>query len=99
MVCVTKKTSFAKNCVASTNTNPNKFYLVTAEEDFKKRCYNHKTSFKTRHHENDTRLSKYIWEIRDGYREDPVLKWSVVKRVSHDPNITKSPLLCLQKKF
>ena len=64
MVCVRKKTSYTKKCVEPTNTNPNKVYLVTAEGDFQKRCYNHKTLFKSKHRGNEIKLSKYIWEMR-----------------------------------
>ena len=98
MVCVRKKTSFTKKCVAPTNTNPNKVYLVTAEGDFQKGYYNHKTQFKSKHRGNDIKLSKYIWEMRGKYN-DPVLKWSVAKRFTPDSNITKKCVLCLQKKF
>lgn len=65
MVCVRKKTSYTKKCVEPTNTNPNKVYLVTAEGDFQKRCYNHKTLFKSKHRGNEIKLSKYIWEMRE----------------------------------
>lgn len=65
MVCVRKKTSYTKKCVEATNTNPNKVCLVTAEGDFQKRCYNHKTLFKSKHRGNEIKLSKYIWEMRE----------------------------------
>lgn len=65
MVCVRKKTSYTKKCVEPTNTNPNKVCLVTAEGDFQKRCYNHKTLFKSKHRGNEIKLSKYIWEMRE----------------------------------
>lgn len=65
MVCVRKKTSYTKKCVEPTNTDPNKVCLVTAEGDFQKRCYNHKTLFKSKHRGNEIKLSKYIWEMRE----------------------------------
>ena len=52
-------------CIASTTVNPDKIYLGTAEGNFKKRYYNHKTSFKNREKANDTTLSKYVWEVKD----------------------------------
>ena len=51
-------------CIASTTVNPDKIYLGTAEGNFKKRNYNHKTSFKNREKANDTTFSKYVWEVK-----------------------------------
>ena len=82
-------------CIASTTVNPDKIYLGTAEGNFKKRYYNHKTSFKKRDKANDTTLSKYVWEVKDKYKETPSLKWSIVKSVLGYSNITKKCLLCL----
>ena len=86
-------------CIASTTVNPNKIYLETAEGNFKKRYYNHKTSFKNREKANDTTLSKYVWEVKDKYKETPSLKWSIVKSVPGYSNITKKCLLCLYEKL
>ena len=63
------------------------------------RNYNHKTSFKNRGKANDTTLSKYIWEVKDKYKETPSLKWSFVKSASGYSNITKKCLLCLHEKL
>ena len=41
--------------------NEAKHYLGTAENEFKTRYSNHKTSFKNRTHGKDIELSKYIW--------------------------------------
>ena len=76
---------------------PEKVYLGTAEGDFKKRYYNHRKSFKNRLYECDTTLSKYIWEIRDKYAEEPTLKWSIVKRVPSYSNIMKRCMLYFQE--
>ena len=63
-------------CIASTSVNPDKIYLGIAEKNFKKRYYNHKTSFKNREKANDTNLSKHVWKVKDKYKETPSLKWS-----------------------
>ena len=44
-------------------------------------------------------LSKYVWEVKDKYKETPSLKWSIVKSVPGYSNITKKCLLCLYEKF
>ena len=61
-------------CVASTSINPDKVYLGTAEDELKKRFYNHKKSFKNRGYASDTSLLKYIWEMKDKHNETPTLK-------------------------
>ena len=85
--------------IASTTVNPDKIYLETAEGNLKKRYYNHKTSSKNREKANDTTLSKYVWEIKDKYKEKPSLKWSIVNSVPGYSNITKKCILCLYEKL
>ena len=79
--------------------NPDKVYLGTAEGDFKKRYYKHKNSYRDKRYTNDISLSKYIWEIKEKYRENAFLKWSIVKRVPPYSSITKKCLLCLLEKL
>ena len=86
-------------CTVSTSVKPDRVYLGTAEGFFKTRFYNHNKSFKYRRYENDTTLSKYVWEIKDKHQETPVLKWSIVKSVPAYSNISKKCLLCLHEKL
>ena len=79
--------------------NPDKVYLGTAEGDFKKRYYKHQNSYRDKRYTNDISLSKYIWEIKEKYRENAFLKWSIVKRVPPYSSITKKCLLCLLEKL
>ena len=79
--------------------NPDKVYLGTAEEDFKKRYHNHTKSFRNKRYTNDTSLSKYIWEIKEKHQKNPSLKWSIVKKVPTYSNITKKCVLRLHKKL
>ena len=75
-------------CFVSTIVNPDKIYLRTAVENFTKRYYNYKTSFKNREKENNATLSKYVWEVKDKYKERLSLKWLIVK------SVIKKCLLC-----
>ena len=84
---------------ASTTINPDKIYIGTAEGKFKKRYYNHKTSLKNREKANDTTLLKYVWEVKDKYKEMLSIKWSIIKSVPGYSNITKKCLLCLYEKL
>ena len=76
-----------------------KVYLGTAEGDFKKRYYNHISSFKNETQMNKTTLAKYGWEQKQRHTITPTLKWYIVKSVPSYSNITKSCMLCLHKKF
>ena len=62
-----------------TGYNPNKVYLGTAEDDFKKRFYNHRNSFNNEASANDNTLSKYIWELKEISNLSPTLVWSIAK--------------------
>ena len=73
------------------------WYIRTAEGNFKKQYYNHQVSFISRKNGNDTTLSKYVWEVKDKYKEMSFLNWSIVKSVSEYSNITKKCLLCLHE--
>ena len=69
-------------CVASVDGYPNKFYLGTAESDFKQNVYNHLMSFKNEGHSTGTTLSKYVWEVKKKLKIMPSLKWSsIIKSV------------------
>ena len=43
---------------------PDKVYLGTAEGEFKKRFYNHNSSFKNKLKMNDTTLAKHVWDSK-----------------------------------
>ena len=86
-------------CIVSTSGHPDKVYLGTAAEDFRKRYYNHINSFKNETQMIETTLAKYIWEQKQRHNIKPTLKWYIVKSVSSYSNITKSCMLCLHEKF
>ena len=101
--CTLEGTCRAENiihkCIVSTSGYPDKVYLGTAERDFKKRYYNHISSFKNETQMNKTTLAKYVWEQKQRHNITPTLKWYIVKSVPSYSNITKSCMLCLHKKF
>ena len=69
------------NYVASVDGYPSKFYLGTAEGDFKQRFYNHRMSFKNEGCSREARLSKYVSEIKKKFKKMLLLKWSIIKSV------------------
>ena len=72
-------------------------YIGLTENSFKTRYTNHNKSFRHRKYENETELSKHIWQLKDQGKEF-VIKWSIIKTAaSHNP-ISKSCNLCLTEK-
>ena len=86
-------------CIVSTSGHPDKVYLRTAEGDFKKRYYNHISSFKNESQMNKTTLAKYFWEQNQWHNITPTLKRYIVKPMPSYSNITKGCMLCLHEKF
>ena len=64
-------------------------YIGCTENDFKTRWYLHRRSFKQRS-ENQTTLSRYIWELKDK-NTNYNIKWSILARAA--PYFTISRLL------
>ena len=92
-------TDIIYKCTALSPDKPNKVYLGTAEDDFKKRFYNHRKSFNNEASTNDTTLSKYMWKLKNASSLSPTLIWSTAKKVPPYSNISKKRLLCLHEKL
>ena len=73
-----------------------KYYLGLAEATFKERYSNHKSSFKNENSKNSTKLSKYVWSLRENNNK-PSIKWKIVKIVYS--KATSFCKLCLTEKF
>ena len=56
-----------------------KIYYGMCEGKFKIRYNNHQKSFRDQKYENETALSKYVWENRDRGQEVKI-KWSIEKK-------------------
>ena len=80
------------------NTNDeHKEILGAAEASFKERYSNHTQDFKHKKYMKCTKLSKYIWSLKN-QGITPIVKWRTVKNVNSkvSPNYCK---LCLTEKF
>ena len=51
-------------CIVSTCFHPDKAYLGTAKGDFKKRYYNHISSYRNEKQMNKTTLANHVWELK-----------------------------------
>ena len=47
------------------DTNETKYYYGTCEKNFKERYNNHTAFFRNKSKELSTKISKYIWELKD----------------------------------
>ena len=81
-----------------TNELSTKVYFRIRETEFKSRYNNHTMSFRNRTHENDTKLSKYIWSLKDESKNFNI-KWSILKKSSGYSIISKSCNHCLLEKL
>ena len=77
-------------CIVSTSGHPDKVYLGTAEEDFRKIYYNHIGSFKNETQMNKTTSAKNVWEQKQRHNIISTLKWYTVKSVPSYSNIRKA---------
>ena len=64
----------------SKNRNDKKVYVGLMQSPFKQRYYDHKSSFTHAMYRDKTILSNYVWEVKNEFGIDPILKWEIVKR-------------------
>ena len=99
-ICPVEKNCLQKSVVyeATIKTDSiTKKYIGSAETTFKQRWYGHKSSFKYKQKQNETSLSKYIWELKEA-NKDFDIKWKILKSVPSYNKETKKCQLCLVEK-
>ena len=57
-----------------------KVYVGSTQGLFKQRYYDHKSSFTHEIYRHKTSLSNYIWEVKNKFGIDPILKLEIMKR-------------------
>ena len=81
-----------------TSEQTTKFYYGLSEPEFKTRYHNHTASFRNKHKEKETLLSKYIWQLKEA--EKPYdISWSIVARASPYRCGTRHCDWCLTEKL
>ena len=83
----------------ATSSEPQKIYFGLADGKWKQRYYNHKIPFSHKQYSRETRLSSYLWHLKQTFDVSPNLKWSVVRCAKLDSNTSKKCLLCLCEKL
>jgi hypothetical protein len=75
-----------------------KEYIGMTPKDFKVRYRNHMKSFKHKRYEYDTKLSKYVWKLKNAGK-DYGIKWSILKRAPSYSAGGKHCSLCTEEKL
>ena len=78
--CLTK--SVVSKAEVTDDTGVIRDYIGMTSNTFKKRFYNHKTSFKDTSYAKSTELSKHIWNLKNKKRTFNI-KWSILKHKHH----------------
>ncbi|OOZ40503.1 hypothetical protein, partial [Solemya elarraichensis gill symbiont] len=93
--CLQKSIIYQANVITAQES---KAYIGISDTEFKKRWYNHQSSFRLEHKKKDTELSKYIWNLKEK-RVDYTIEWTVLKQTCSYSNTTKKCLLCIWEKY
>ena len=86
-------------CKVSADNTPDKICTGLATGFWKERYANHVKSFRHSKYSRDTRLSTYLWKLKDTDNQMPKLQWSVMKKSSAYSNISKRCMICLNEKL
>ena len=87
--CLSSNIAYSAEVLIGNNEHGDKYFGI-CETEFKTRLGNHKNSFKNRQKEKDTKLSKYIWNLKDKNIINYSIKWSIVKQTSGYSSVTNS---------
>ena len=96
--CLLSNIVYSAEVLIGNNQHGDKYFGI-CETEFKTRLGNHENSFKNRHKEEDTELSKYIRNLKDKNITNYRIKWSIVKQTSSYNSVTNSCNLCLLEKL
>ena len=82
----------------SATDKPTKVYYGQTEKDFKTRYRNHKSSFNTEYKRKDTKLSEYMWQLKEVGLEGNI-KWEIARRAAPYKCSTRKCDLCTTEKL
>ena len=94
--CLATELVYQADVTASDNSI--KRYIGLTAPTFKSRLANHNKSFNHRRYEHDTKLSVYIWQLKDrGVTYE--IKWKIVKLSRAYSPVTQTCRLCFDEKL
>ena len=77
---------------------PGHTYIGICEPMIKERIRNHYKAFNNREYETDSKLSEFIWDLKDKGISNYKIKWSILRRVSGYNSVTGKCSLCNMEK-
>ena len=84
---------------AIVTTNENQFeYIGSTEKSFKSRYYNHTKSFRNEKYQNETKLSRCVWDLKEE-NKNYELKWSILYQSKPYKCGSRKCDLCLSEKY
>ena len=95
--CVTPKVIYRADVTNKTN-NGQKFYFGLAETTFKERYNNHKWDVKHIKCQNNTELTKYIWNLKNNNIKYTI-KWKIIDKVYGNANLAMCKLCLMEKRW
>ena len=81
--------------VTTTDNNMTKTYIRVTANNFKTRYRSHCKSLNNRRYQNETELSKHVWQLKDSKREFTV-KWGIIRQIQAGSRRCR---LCLEEKL
>ena len=73
-------------------------YIGSTEKSFKSRYYNHTKSFRNEKYQNETKLSRCIWDLKENDK-NYVLKWNILYKSRPYKCGSRKCDLCLSEKY
>ena len=95
--CLEKEVIYQAS-VTRTDTGEIQTYVGLTSNTFKARWANLKTSFNLTSHENETRLSTYIWELKRK-NVNFELNWRILAKSKAYSPVSKKCWLCIKEKY
>ena len=77
----------------------NKIYIGVTEGEWKDRYYVHTHTFRHRGTKNSTKLSDFIWSLKDNDVNDYHINWSILKRAPGYNCVSKTCGLCTTERL
>ena len=90
--CRTMNTVY--KCIASVPTKPDKSYIALSEDEWKKRYYNHRKSFRNQRYQSKTMLYSCVWETKRAMDQIPFLKLPIITVLKYHETL---PTLFIRK--
>ena len=95
--CLTKDVIYQAT-VQSSDTSEIETYIGLTSKTFKERWNNHKTSFRLENHQNESKLSVHIWDLKR-QQIDYELKWRIIAKTNSYSPSSKKCWLCVKEKY